>query len=346
MKAIFDSIQLEHDPKFFLHKGKVTAHPEQPERAKRLLQGVTAAGADLHGSDMFDDEHILAVHPERYVSFLRDSYEYWSGLQGAAPEIVPNVHPVEQPATYPDNFLGRAGWHQADLACPIGAKTWQAVRKGADCALSVAEMISSGSESSAYALCRPPGHHAFSERAGGFCFLANTAIAAQYLCRSRDKVAIIDVDVHHGNGTQGIFYERGDVLTCSIHADPMNYYPFFWGHASERGEGEGEGANMNLPVPVKSSDEVWLVAVDQACDAIAKFGATAVVIALGLDAHEKDPLLGGAVTTDGFSNIAQRIAELALPTAIIQEGGYLTDHLGENLASFLSGYEAAHRISA
>ena len=346
MKAVFSNVQLEHDPQFFMHKGKVVAHPEQPERAKRLLQGVDKAKCDLVTPDEFGDEHILAIHPERYVSFLKDSYSYWSGLEGAAPEIVPNVHPVESPATYPDNFVGRSGWHQADLACPIGARTWSAVRAAADCALTAAQMIAAKDQSSAYALCRPPGHHAFNERAGGFCFLANSAIAAQYLRQFHAKVAIVDVDVHHGNGTQGIFYARGDVLTCSVHADPMDYYPFFWGHSAETGAGDGEGANLNLPVPIKSGDDTWLAAVDRACEAVSVFGATALVIALGLDAHEKDPLLGGAVTTDGFSKIAERLSALSLPTAIVQEGGYLTDHLGDNLASFLGGFEAAHRVSA
>lgn len=346
MKAVFSATQLEHDPQFFMHKGKIVAHPEQPERARRLLQGADKAGCELMEPKQFGDEHVLAIHPKRYVSFLQESHAYWSGLDGAAPEIVPNIHPVEHPATYPDHFVGRSGWHQADLACPIGEKTWHAARSAADCALTVAQLVSTGAVSSAYALCRPPGHHAFNERAGGFCFLANSAIAAQYLRQGHEKVAIVDVDVHHGNGTQGIFYNRGDVLTCSVHADPMNYYPFFWGHGSERGEGDGEGANVNLPVAVRSDDQTWLAAVDRACEAVSVFGATAMVVALGLDAHEKDPLLGGAVTTEGFSSIGARLAALALPTAIVQEGGYLTDHLGDNLASFLGGFEAAHRVSA
>ncbi|MEM8647707.1 MAG: histone deacetylase family protein [Pseudomonadota bacterium] len=346
MKAVFSKVQLEHDPQFFMHKGKVVPHPEQPERAKRLLQGVEKANCDLVEPSAFGDEHILAIHPERYISFLKEAHDYWEQLQGAAPEIVPNIHPVEVPATYPDNFVGRSGWHQTDLACPIGERTWAAARSAADCALTVAHMVKTVEVSAAYALCRPPGHHAYTERAGGFCFLGNSAIAAQYLLQAHQKVAIVDVDVHHGNGTQGIFYRRGEVLTCSVHADPMDYYPFYWGHSAEAGEGEGEGANLNLPVPVRSDDEVWLAAVDRACEAVAAFGATALVVALGLDAHEKDPLLGGAVTTEGFSQISARLAALSLPTAIIQEGGYLTDHLGDNLASFLGGFEAAHRVAA
>ncbi|MGI9373268.1 MAG: histone deacetylase family protein [Hyphomicrobiales bacterium] len=338
MKAVFSETQFSHAPEQFMAKGKLVPHPEQPERANRLLAGVEKAGLSISAPDTFGDEHILALHPERYVQFLRDGLNEWRSLDDAADYMVPNVHPVELPAEYPDHIVGRAGWHQADLAASIGAGSWAAIRASADTALTVAELVASGKEVSAYALCRPPGHHAFSERAGGFCFLANSGLAAQYLRNTHEKVAILDVDVHHGNGTQGIFYDRGDVFTVSIHADPSTYYPYFWGYAQENGAGEGERANLNLPVPVKSGDEVWLNAVDKACEAIVASGATALVIALGLDAHEADPLLGGDVTTEGFAKIAARIAQLSLPAAIIQEGGYLTNHLGDNLASFLLGY--------
>ena len=339
MKAVFSETQMEHAPEFFMSKGKPAPHPEQPERARRLLQGVNKAHGELIAPEAFDDSHILAIHPERYVSFLREAHARWHALDGAGEDVIANVHPLEAPATYPDHFVGRAGWHQTDLAVAIGAGTWRAARKSADTALTAARMVADGEARSAYALCRPPGHHAYAERAGGFCFLANTAIAAQYLRNTHEMIAILDVDVHHGNGTQGIFYGRGDMFTCSIHADPMDYYPFYWGHGHEHGEREGEGANLNLPVPVKSVNEVWLASVDKSCEAIAASGATALVVALGLDAHEADPLMGGNVTTDGFTKIAARIASLGLPTAIIQEGGYLTDQLGDNLASFLGGFE-------
>ena len=193
----------------------------------------------------------------------------------------------------------------------------------------------------AYALCRPPGHHAFAERAGGFCFLNNSGLAAQALRSVHERVAILDVDVHHGNGTQGIFYERSDVLTVSIHGDPMDYYPFFYGHADQRGEGAGEGFNLNLPVPVKSGDAVWQAALARALQRISDFSPGALVLALGLDAHEADPLAGGAVTTEGFAVMAGMIAALKLPTVIVQEGGYLTDVLGDNLTSFLTGFMRA-----
>jgi acetoin utilization deacetylase AcuC-like enzyme len=176
--------------------------------------------------------------------------------------------------------------------------------------------------------------------AGGFCFLNNSAIAAQHLRRAHDRVAILDVDLHHGNGTQGVFYARPDVLTVSIHADPIRFYPFFWGHASERGEGPGLGYNLNLPLPRHSADELFLEALDAAIDRIRAFAPGAVVIALGLDAFEGDPFGGLSVTTDGFARIGERCAGLCLPTAIIQEGGYVCDALADNLTAFLTSFGA------
>jgi acetoin utilization deacetylase AcuC-like enzyme len=197
-----------------------------------------------------------------------------------------------------------------------------------------------GGERAAYALCRPPGHHAFGDLAGGFCFLSNAAIAAERLRATGRRPAILDVDVHHGNGTQGVFYERGDVLTVSIHADPARFYPFFWGHAHERGEGAGRGANLNLPLPRGTGDDDYLKTLATALDRIDAFGADCLVVALGLDAHEADPFKGLAVTTDGFARIGAAIGAIGLPSLLVQEGGYLSDALGDNLASFLKGFES------
>jgi acetoin utilization deacetylase AcuC-like enzyme len=196
-----------------------------------------------------------------------------------------------------------------------------------------------------YALCRPPGHHAYANRAGGFCYLNNSALVAQQLRSVHERVAILDVDVHHGNGTQAIFYKRPDVFTVSIHADPAIYYPYYWGGAGEEGEAEGTGYNLNLPVDVGSGDDVWLANLDTALARITDYDPGALVIALGLDAHEADPLKGGTVTQGGFARIAEQIASLGLPTVIVQEGGYLTEHLSDNLAMFLAAYEGAHAVS-
>ncbi len=253
--------------------------------------------------------------------------------------MIPNVHPNGRAGGYPASAVGQAGYHMADTACPIAEGTWEAALASAEIAVSAAELVQQGARG-AYALCRPPGHHAFADMAGGFCFLNNSAIAAQWLRdQGQPRVAILDVDVHHGNGTQGIFYSRPDVLTVSLHADPMRFYPFFWGHGHERGEGDGTGCNLNLPLPRGTRTDGFLEALEMAFRRIRAFQPETLVLALGLDAHEGDPLKGLAVTTDGFAEIGAAIAGLGLPTVLVQEGGYLQDALGANLASFLRGFE-------
>jgi acetoin utilization deacetylase AcuC-like enzyme len=207
-------------------------------------------------------------------------------------------------------------------------------------ATTAAEMVLDR-EDAVYALCRPPGHHAYRDLAGGFCFLNNSAIAAAHLRQKHERVAILDVDVHHGNGTQGIFYERPDVLTASIHADPAFYYPHVWGYAHERGAGTGLGANFNIPLPLKTGDDGYMHALKVAAKRIEAFAPGALVVALGLDASEHDPLAGLAVTTPGFRRIGAALARLGLPTVLVQEGGYLSDILGPNLTAVLAGFEEA-----
>ena len=336
MKAVYSPAHTAHDPKFFLVRGVPTASTEQPERAERLLTGLTKCGLSVVEPDDFGSAPRESIHTPEYLAFLETAHAEWSALPGASAEIIPNIHPLRLRDVYPDHIVGRAGWHMADTACPIGAHTFDAACASANSALTAAQLILDG-DGAAYALCRPPGHHAFADMAGGFCFLNNCAIAAQHLRQKHERVAILDVDVHHGNGTQGIFYERSDVFTVSIHADPHQYYPFHWGHASERGNGDGEGFNLNLPLPLLSGDQDFLSALDQAADAIQAFNPGALVVALGLDASIDDPLKGMSITTPGFHAIGKRIAGMGYPTLYVQEGGYLSDVLGDNLASFLRG---------
>jgi acetoin utilization deacetylase AcuC-like enzyme len=334
MKVVSSEQQADHDPRFFLVRGRIQPSAEQPERAKRLLDGALAAGCEPCPAEPHHRAAILAVHTPDYLRFLEEAARQWAALPGAGPEVVPNVHPQRHAAAYPRSLVGRAGWHMADAACPIGPATWQAAISAADVALTAADRLLMG-EPSVYALCRPPGHHAYADMAGGFCFLNNAAIAAARLRSRRGRVAILDLDVHHGNGTQGIFYEDGRVLTVSVHADPADFYPFFWGHAAERGSGPGQGCNVNIPLPVGSGDEVWLAAVDEALGHVRGFAPEALVLALGLDAHESDPLQGMRVTTPAFAGAARRVVALGLPTLVVQEGGYLSPALGPNLTAFL-----------
>ena len=342
MKIIYTDKHAQHDPQTFLVRGVIQRSSEQPERATRLLAAAQAAGHEIAAPQSFGLAPVQAIHTPEYIDFLQVAAREWAKLPGAGPEVVPNVHPARYPATYPKGLAGRAGWHQADVACPIGPSTWEATLASAETATTAADLVLSGARE-IYALCRPPGHHAYADMAGGFCFLNNTAIAAQHLCQRHARVAVLDVDVHHGNGTQGIFYERDDVLTVSIHADPSVYYPYFWGHAHETGTGKGHGFNLNLPLPLGSPDAPWLDAGDKALARIRDFAPSALVVALGLDASESDPLQGLKVTGAGFHAMAGKIARLGLPTVLVQEGGYLSDDLGPNLVQFLGGFEGARR---
>ena len=337
MKAFLDDRQRAHDPKMFMANGVRLPNPEQPARIGVLKAGAEAAGCTFAAPGDHGTGPIAALHSPEYLVFLQTIHGRWSRIEGASDEVIPNIHPDRRSASYPRSAVGQAGFHQADTACPIAAGTWDAAYWSAQSALSATDAVLGG-ESAAYALCRPPGHHAFADLAGGFCFLNNSAIAAGALLRAGRRPAILDVDVHHGNGTQGLFYARADVLTVSIHADPVRFYPFFWGHAHERGHGAGLGCNLNLPLARGTDDAAYLDALETALARIRAFGADALVVALGLDAHEGDPFRGFRVTTPGFARIASRIAGLDLPAVIVQEGGYLQPALGENLRSFLEGF--------
>ena len=341
MKTFFADEQMIHDPKMFLSSGSQKANPEKPERASRLLAGARAAGCSIERPRDHGLGPIAAIHSPEYLQFLPTIHARWQQIDGAFDEVIPNIHPLARGGRYPESAVGQAGYHMADTACPIAADTWNSARWGAFSAVAAADAVLAG-DRAAYALCRPPGHHAFADAAGGFCFLNNSAIAAERLLSTAKRVAILDVDLHHGNGTQGIFYSRADVLTVSVHADPIDFYPFFWGHADERGEGPGLGYNLNLPLPRKSGDAVFLEALAAGLRRIEAFAPDALVVALGLDAFEGDPFGGLTVTTPGFARIAAAIAKLALPTVIVQEGGYLCDALADNLTSFLGGFANEH----
>lgn len=343
MKVIFSDAQKQHDPKTMLSSGAPQPNPEVPERADVLLAAAVLSGLRLEEPDEHGMDAIAAVHTPEYLQFLQNIHARWERIPEASKEVMPNVHPTRRDGAYPASAVGQVGWHVFDAGCPITADTWASAHASAMAAVHAAKDIAAGA-ASCYALCRPPGHHAGRDTAGGFCYLNNSAIAAEVLRSRHARVAVLDVDVHHGNGTQDIFYTRADVLTVSIHADPVRFYPFFWGHANERGEGAGLGYNFNLPLPRRSGDTDYLQALDRALERIAAYAPGALVVALGLDAYEDDPFEGLAVSTPGFGRIAKRIAALRLPTLLVQEGGYLNDGLGDNLESFLRSFTEHHAL--
>ena len=342
MKVFWDPAQLAHDPTFFLQRGVVRQNYERPARAEALLAAVGAMGLATALPPEVADDALAAVHDRAYLEFLRGAAAEWAQLEGAGPELVPNIHPapemLAQGAQPGPGVVGRLGWFTADTSCPIGAGTWDAARAAAACAVAAADEAAAGRH--AFALVRPPGHHAYAARAGGHCYLNNAAVAAQRLRdRGAARVAVLDIDSHHGNGTQGIFWERGDVLFVSIHGDPGGYYPWYVGHAGERGGGAGEGANLNLPQARGADDAAWLAALGTGCGAIRAFGADALVLSLGFDASEHEPLGFLRVTGEGFARAGELVAGLGLPTALIQEGGYNLDEIGGLLARVLGAFE-------
>lgn len=335
MRAILDERQAKHDPQNFMANGVVSRSPEQPERISVLKAGAEEAGYTFEAPADAGIGPIAAVHSAEYLEFLQTIHRRWSHIEGAAPEVIPNIHPANRTDSYPKSAIGQAGFHQADTACPIAEHTWESAYWSAQTAIAGADFVAGG-ETGVYALCRPPGHHAFADLAGGFCFLNNAAIAAERLRFRGLRPAILDVDVHHGNGTQGIYYRTKDVLTISIHADPARFYPFFWGHAYERGEEDGLGSNLNLPLPRGTGDEEYLTTLETALARVRAFGADCLIVALGLDASIEDPFKGLAITQDGFRRIGERLSEAGVPTLLVQEGGYLSDSLGSNLRAVLA----------
>jgi acetoin utilization deacetylase AcuC-like enzyme len=338
MKAYYAEEERRHYPAHFLVNGVLKENPEQPERIDLLLAGAKAAGCQIERPKDCGLLPILDVHEDRYVKFLETAHDRWLHIDGASEAVTPNIHPVSRDNNYPASIVAQAGWHMMDASAPVSADTFESARWSAASAVAAAEAVLDGA-SAAYALARPPGHHARQDAAAGFCYFNNSAIAAVRLRRKYEKLAILDVDLHHGNGTQDIFYERDDILTVSIHADPARFYPFFWGAENERGAGAGEGYNANFPLARGSDDNAFLPALDRALAKIDDYNPGAIVIALGLDAFEGDPFGGLSVTTAGFGRIGAAIAAAgARPTVIVQEGGYLCDALGDNLASFLDGF--------
>lgn len=345
MRVFYTPDHISHAPKSFIARGQVVQCPEQPRRADILLEAARRADHDLRVATAHGLPPIRAVHDSGYLDYLERAWTLWSALPNAGGEIIPNVHPGRNMHATPEATVALAGHYQADTACPIGPGTWEGIQASADVAVSGAAHVMDGLEAGnkaefAYALCRPPGHHAFADQAGGFCFLNNSAIAGQ-ACRDRGarRVAILDVDVHHGNGTQGIFYARDDVLTVSLHGDPAAYYPFYAGFASEDGADDGTGFNRNHPLPRGTGDDAYLAALDIALGEIADFRPDVLIVALGLDASEDDPLAFLSITTNGFRRIGGAIAKVGVPTLLVQEGGYISNSLGDNLAAALAGFE-------
>jgi acetoin utilization deacetylase AcuC-like enzyme len=334
MRIFWDGRQLAHAPVQELHNGAFVPYAEHPGRARDLLAAIGPAEAPADRGEA----PLLRVHSPAYVDFLKRAWSDWraAGRPGDAAAYAWPV--VRRRPLDLDRIDARLGAFSFDGSTPIAEGTWSSAYWAAQTALAGVEAVMGG-ERAACALCRPPGHHAGADYMGGYCYLNNAAIAAEAaITAGRKRVAILDVDYHHGNGTQDIFYERGDVLFVSIHADPRTDYPFFWGHADELGEGLGEGANLNLPLPQGTGRRDYEAALDTALAAIAAFGAELLVCSYGADTFSGDPISFFTLETADYPVLAMRVGSLGLPTMVVMEGGYAVDALGANLAAFLSGF--------
>ena len=338
MLTIYSDDHHLHYGKSELVDGELKPCFECPQRADIILEAVkTSKLGDVITPDDFGLAPVRAVHSSNFVAFLEQAWAMWTaaGRSGDALPLswaIRGLRSIE-----PETIDGKLSYFSFDAATPITAGTWQASISAANVALTGAQRLLHG-EASAFSLCRPPGHHAASDYFGGYCFLNNAAIAAQYLRdRGATRVAILDVDYHHGNGTQSIFYERDDVLFVSIHADPLQEYPFFLGHADERGSGPGLGYTANFPLRWHCTAAEWFRALDASLALLSAYAPDYVVVSLGVDTYKDDPISRFRLETPDYLQVGSRIAGLGVPTLFVLEGGYAVAEVGRNVSNVLIG---------
>jgi acetoin utilization deacetylase AcuC-like enzyme len=340
-----------HAPEYEFFRGERVACFESPSRADFVQEELVKRGHEIREPSVDSAAVLQQVHSAQYLAFLESAWAQWVALdaENAARQPFPSVWPVRtlRSDVEPQNFTAKLGLYSMDNGTPMVAGTWAAAKAGADAAASAAVLVTGESGiKAAFCATRPPGHHAGADFMGGYCFLNNAAVAAQALLNQINlrnagsaKVAILDVDYHHGNGTQSIFYDRADVLFVSIHGDPRTEYPFYLGHADETGEGAGQGFNLNFPLPAGSSKAVWFAALATACEKIKQFGADALVVSLGLDTFEDDPISTFTLKSSDFIELGEVLQRLGLATVFILEGGYAAKELGVNAGNVLAGFE-------
>ena len=344
MITVHSSLHALHAPEYEFYRGKPVPCFESPLRATRVIDEIAARGHPIREPAQDSRDVLHQVHTARYLRFLETAWQQWLAIDPANRDRqpFPSVWPIRslRDDEEPDDFIARLGLYSMDNGTPLAAGSWIAARAGADAAVTAAGLLNAG-ERSVFCATRPPGHHAGADFMGGYCLLNNAAVAAQSLLNNGCKrVAILDLDYHHGNGTQSIFYDRADVLFVSIHGDPRSEYPFYLGYADETGSGEGTGYNLNLPLAPGISREAWFAALETACERVSRHEPDALVVSLGLDTFAGDPISRFSLLAHDYLALGARLARLALPTIFILEGGYATGELGINTANVLEGFEA------
>jgi acetoin utilization deacetylase AcuC-like enzyme len=347
LPAVWADECLAHVPDAEIWLGVRTPGTELPERATVIREAVVAAGARLVPAASHGDEALELVHDKGFLDHLCGVYAAWERAgfptDPGQDRVVPYVFPTAamlagMPVRVPAAIHARAGLYCYDTMTLVGPGTWTAARAAVDAALTAADLVAAG-EPATYAICRPPGHHATRGGYGGSCYLNNAAVAAVALRRAGvERVAVIDVDAHHGNGTQTLFYDRGDVFYGSVHVDPgAGWFPHYLGFADERGTGEGAGRNRNVPLAPGSGDEAWLTGLADVCAETAAFRPDAAVVSLGVDAAVDDPESPLRVTNDGYRSSGVLVRELGVPVVAVHEGGYHLPTLGALTVATLSG---------
>ena len=337
---------LQHRPDREVWLGVAIQGTEVPARVSVIRDVLQASGHPLVEAQPYDDDILNQVHNPALVEHLRRVHDAWvaaglaedPGQDRVVPYVFPTGAMLGEMSKHPAAAVhGRAGEFCYDTMTLVGPGTWEAARSAVDCALTAADRVLAG-DGAVYALCRPPGHHVTRNAYGGSCYLNNAAVAAEALRGAHDRVAIVDVDAHHGNGTQAIFYARDDVFYGSVHVDPgAGWFPHFVGHPEEIGVGDGGGATLNLPLAPGSGDLEFLAAVRELAEALTLHGSTAVVVSLGVDAAVDDPESPLQVTERAYAQAGEiLLCQLGLPVVIVQEGGYHLPTLGALVAAFLS----------
>ncbi len=347
MITIYSEKHRLRNAKTELFGGLLVPPYENPSRADIILERVNSENlGEVSAPSEFGMEPVLALHDAGFVEFLRVAWDEWSQTEYEG-EIIPICWPARRMSKrIPDFINGKVGYYALSSETSINEGTWEAALASKDVALSGAELLLKGieTETSAmkgvFSLCRPPGHHAAFDMFGGYCFLNNAAIAAQWFRDNGiERVAILDVDFHHGNGTQDIFYKREDVLYLSLHGDPRDAFPHFTGYPEETGQDAGTGTTYNCPLPPGTQFKTWCDKLKESLTKIDQFGAEVLVVSLGVDTFEKDPISFFKLKSDDFLSIGKLIADLNIPTLFVMEGGYDIKELGINVVNVLQAFE-------
>jgi acetoin utilization deacetylase AcuC-like enzyme len=343
MKTVYTEKHRLRAPAREFFRGDLVEPFERAERAEFIVQRIgSVAPGTLVAHQEFGMEPVRAIHDDGYLAFLESCWRDWraSGRTGDAIAVCWPTRRLDS-GHIPDDIGGRLGYYGMATDTSICEGTWEASLASKDVALTALQHVLDG-DRAAFALCRPPGHHAAVDQFCGYCFLNNAAIAAERARRNGvRRVAILDVDFHHGNGTQSLFYDRSDVLCLSIHGHPKDIFPYFLGYADETGSGDGEGFNRNYPLPPGTAYPEWRRALDDALERVAAFGADLLIVPLGVDTFEGDPISFFKLRSEDFSDIGARLAGARLPTVFVMEGGYAIEQVGVNVVNVLTGFEEA-----